>query len=103
MLHQVLDAQQRTAHRRGPLVELVPHRERVRDHRPELLGSIVALHEDGTRFTQAVYFTVEAEAREGERKDPPAEVETIMTEMMSLMSDLQYFDLIEPWLYSPTK
>ena len=38
--------------------------------RPDILGSMMIGHEDG-RWTQVLYFTSEAEAREGERKEPP--------------------------------
>jgi hypothetical protein len=41
--------------------------------RPEILGTVTANHDDG-RWTMAIYFTSEAEAREGEKKEPPEEV-----------------------------
>lgn len=48
---------------------------------------------------QAVYFTSEEEARRYERE--PAESDPEMAEVFSLMSDLRYFDLRDPWLESP--
>jgi hypothetical protein len=68
--------------------------------RPELLGGVVALHGDGG-FTQVAYFTSEQEARAGESQEPPEEIKAVLDEEMSLMKDISYFDLHEPWLYSP--
>jgi hypothetical protein len=51
-------------------------------------------------FTQTVYFTSEEAARRQER-ERPAESEPGMAEVFSLMRDLRYFDLREPWLDSP--
>ena len=64
--------------------------------RADIIGGLLALHGDG-RFTQAVYFTSEAEARAGEQMERTAEAE----EIDSLVSDVSYFDLRQPWAYSP--
>jgi hypothetical protein len=50
-------------------------------------------------FTQAVYFTSDAAARRAERENP-AESDPGMREVFSLMTDLRYFDLRDPWLDS---
>jgi hypothetical protein len=50
--------------------------------RPDVLGSVTAEY-DGDAWTMALYFTSEADAREGERKDPPPEMEKIMHEIAS--------------------
>jgi hypothetical protein len=69
--------------------------------RPDVLGSVTAEY-DGDAWTMALYFTSEADAREGERKDPPPEMEKIMHEMEQLsMGEPAYFDLKDPWLHSP--
>jgi hypothetical protein len=69
--------------------------------RPEILGSVAVGHEGGA-WTMAVYFTSEAEAREGERKEPPPELRAQMEEMAALsVGEPEYFDLKQPWLYSP--
>jgi hypothetical protein len=71
------------------------------DFRPEVIGGTVALHGDGG-FTQAVYFTSEEAAREGERKEPTPELKALLDEEMALYEgDLTYFDLRDPWLNSP--
>jgi hypothetical protein len=73
----------------------------MKDFRPDVIGSIAAYHPDGG-FTEAVYFTSEAEAREGERKEPPEELRDEMNKMMSFYEgDWTYLDLREPWLSSP--
>jgi hypothetical protein len=48
-----------------------------------------------------LYFTSEAEARQGERKEMPPELIESMTEMMALsVGTPEFLDLEEPWLYS---
>jgi hypothetical protein len=69
--------------------------------RPDILGSVSANHGGGA-WTMAIYFTSEAEAREGEAKPPPPEVAAEMEEMMSLSAGPpEYFDLRDPWLSTP--
>lgn len=70
------------------------------DHRPDLIGGFTAWHGDGG-FTTAAYFTSEAEARAGEQKERPAEVQQWFDEWNSLMGDVRFFDLKEPRLISP--
>jgi hypothetical protein len=71
------------------------------DFRPEILGSLAVGHEGGA-YTMAIYFTSEAEAREGERKEPPPELKAQMDEMAALsVGEPEFFDLKQPWLYSP--
>jgi hypothetical protein len=69
--------------------------------RPEILGTLAVGHEGGA-YTMAVYFTSEAEAREGERKEPPPELQAEMDEMAALsVGEPEFFDLKQPWLHSP--
>jgi hypothetical protein len=69
--------------------------------RPDVIGSVVAAHDNG-EFTMALYFTSEAEAREGERKEPPEALKAQMAEMDALnVEPPKFFDLKQPWLYSP--
>ena len=44
----------------------------MRALRPDILGSVSVGHEDG-KWTMVIYFTSEAEAREGEAKEMPPE------------------------------
>ena len=73
--------------------------EALRLMRPDVLGGYMAWHGDG-RFTQAVYFTSEAEAREGESREVPAEAAAQRDEMLSNFQVDRYIDLKDPWLYS---
>ena len=69
--------------------------------RPDIIGSVAVGH-DGGAYTMAMYFTSEAEAREGERKEPPPELKAQMDEMATLSVGVpEFFDLKQPWLYSP--
>lgn len=69
--------------------------------RPDVIGSVLAEHEDDA-WTMAVYFTSEAEAREGERKEPPETLKAQMAELDALNAGQpEYFDLRDPWIFSP--
>jgi hypothetical protein len=69
--------------------------------RPDIIGSVAVGHEGGA-YTMALYFTSEAAAREGERKEPPPELKAQMDEMAALsVGEPEFFDLKQPWLYSP--
>ena len=72
------------------------------EFRPDILGSILAGH-DGDAWTMALFFTSEAEAREGEKKEPPPEMDQMMKEMESLSAgEPTYVDITDPWLHSPS-
>jgi hypothetical protein len=47
-----------------------------------------------------IYFTSEAEARKGEKEAPPPEVAELMEKQQTLMPDMTFTDLTDPWLYS---
>ena len=66
-------------------------------HRPDVLGDVVAVHADGS-YTDAIYFTSEAEARAGEAKEPPAEVKAMFEEFATAFVIDEYLDLKEPRL-----
>jgi hypothetical protein len=69
--------------------------------RPDIIGSVGIGHEDGM-YTTVLYFTSEAEAREGERKEIPPELQGAMEEMNKLgAGEPEFFDLKEPALRSP--
>jgi quinol monooxygenase YgiN len=69
--------------------------------RPEIIGSVGSAHSDGT-WTMAMYFTSEADAREGEQKEPPEALKAQMDEMNQLsVGEPEFFDLRDPWLFSP--
>jgi hypothetical protein len=69
--------------------------------RPDVLGSVSIGHADGA-WTQFIYFTSEADAREGERKEMPPEAQALMAEMMAISAGPpEFFDLREPMVDSP--
>ncbi|MBA2533329.1 MAG: hypothetical protein H0V23_14725 [Nocardioidaceae bacterium] len=69
--------------------------------RPDIIGSLGVAH-DGGVYTMVLYFTSEEAAREGETKEPPAELTAAMEEMDALSVGVpEYFDLRQPWLDSP--
>lgn len=71
------------------------------EFRPDVIGSVGAEH-DGGAYTMVLYFTSEEAAREGERKEPPPQIKAQMEEMDALsVGAPDFFDLKEPWLYSP--
>jgi len=50
------------------------------------------------------YFSSEAEAREGEKKEMPQELAAAMEEMQSLaVGEPEFLDLRTPWLDSPNR
>ena len=71
------------------------------EFRPDVVGSVVIGHDDGG-YTMVMYFTSEAEAREGERKEPPPELQAQMEEMNKLsLGETEFFDLKQPTMISP--
>lgn len=69
--------------------------------RPEIIGSTLAIEEDGT-FTETVAFTDEASARAGESKEMPFtdEVRDAMKAWQQTVHDVSYLDLHHPWFAS---
>jgi hypothetical protein len=71
--------------------------------RPDVVGSVDVLHDDGA-YTMVLYFTSEAEAREGERKEMPPELRATMDEMNKLtVEQPEFFDLKQPVMRSATR
>lgn len=77
------------------------HTADFENFREDVIGGITALHGDGG-YTDVIYFTSEDAAREGEKKEMPTEMASMMEEMMSLYEgEPTYYDLKDPWLISP--
>jgi hypothetical protein len=69
--------------------------------RPDVIGSVAIGHEGGA-YTMVMYFTSEADAREGERKEIPQELQAAMEEMSKLsIGESEFFDLKQPMISSP--
>ena len=70
--------------------------------RPDMVGSVAVGH-DGGAYTMVMYFTSEADAREGERKEVPPELRAQMEEMDKLsVGEPEFFDLKQPAMRSPS-
>jgi hypothetical protein len=71
------------------------------EFRPDVIGSLSIGHEDGG-YTMVMYFTSEADAREGETKEMPPQMQAQMDEMSKLnVEEPEFFDLKRPILNSP--
>ncbi|MFD0560133.1 hypothetical protein FB566_4127 [Stackebrandtia endophytica] len=74
--------------------------EVMTEFRPEIIGSNIAIHPDRQHYTEAIYFTSEAAAREGEKKEPPQELKDLFDEDEMTPESMTFFDLTDPWLHS---
>lgn len=71
------------------------------EFRPDVIGSVAIGHDEGA-YTMVMYFTSEGEAREGERKELPSDLQAQMEEMNKLnIGEPEFFDLKQPILASP--
>ena len=75
--------------------------EELHELRPEILGSVLIWQDEGT-WTQAIYFTSETAAREGERKEPPEAWQTALGELRELGGEPDFLDIRRPVLHSPS-
>jgi hypothetical protein len=97
---QVMQGQVSDADRAKEVMAQIPD-DVMAAYRPDVLGSVVIGHPDGA-WTQVMYFTSEAEARQGEGKEPPAELLNLMEEMGKLsVGETTFLDLRQPLLQSP--
>ncbi len=76
--------------------------DQMKDVRPDMIGGIVAWHPQDGRFTNAMYFTSEAEARAKEQETSSApEFEKYMSEWQAIADgDPKFLDIAEPWYAS---
>jgi hypothetical protein len=73
--------------------------DRMKNLRPDVIGSVTAIHPENGRYTTAIYFTSEAEARAKEKESETSE------EFLEMMNEWQaiadgepkFYDLTEPW------
>jgi len=81
---------------RGLIDKLLATTDELRAMRPEVIGGVVGVADDGT-FTQTVAFTDEESARRGEQVEPPPEVRELLGQAMA---GATYHDLHDPWFES---
>jgi hypothetical protein len=67
--------------------------------RPDFIGATRAIDGEGY-LTETMAFTCEADAREGERKEPPPELKQLVDDEMSMLEDTRFLDLRQPWFAS---
>lgn len=67
--------------------------------RDDILGGVVAF--DGDHLVDIVYFSSEADARKGEAAELPPELVEVREREMSVLSEVVFTDLRQPWLESP--
>lgn len=67
--------------------------------RPDVLGSVTAVHPENGRYTTAIYFTSEAEARVKEKEmENSEEFKKAMAEWQAISEGQpEFYDLTEPW------
>ena len=61
--------------------------------RPDVIGEVIAIHDDGDTYTDAVYFSSEKEARANEAKPMPPEAAEMMAEMEAAIEVTEFLDL----------
>lgn len=66
--------------------------------RPDVIGGVRIWTSD-TSTVEVNYFTSEAEARQNESKEPPAELAKAFAQYENVMANTEYLDLKDPWLY----
>ena len=74
--------------------------DRMKDLRPDVVGSYTAWHPENGRFTTAIYFTTEAEAR---AKEKEMEADKGAQEFMQQWQEIsaappEFIDLTDPWM-----
>ncbi len=67
--------------------------------RPDVIGATFAVNDAGF-FTQTVAFTSEQQARSAEQQEMPADAAQLLEEEMSLLDNVRYLDLHQPWFAS---
>jgi len=61
--------------------------------RPDVIGEVVAIHDDGDGYTDVVYFSSEEEARANEKKEMPKEAQEMMAEFEDALEVTEFLDL----------
>jgi hypothetical protein len=66
--------------------------------RPDVIGGLRVWTGPDT-YAEVIYFTSEADARAGEKKEPPKELAAEMREFEDMMANVDFLDLKDPWLH----
>ncbi len=65
----------------------------LRDVRPDVIGEVIAIHDDGDTYTDVVYFSSEGEARSNEAKPMPDDAQAMVAEMDAALEVTDYLDM----------
>ena len=70
--------------------------------RPDVLGSVTAVHPENGRYTTAIYFTSEAETRAKEKEmETSPDFQEVMAEWQAIADgEPKFLDITEPWYSS---
>ncbi|MGH2698057.1 MAG: hypothetical protein ACRDJL_02500 [Actinomycetota bacterium] len=73
--------------------------DQMNELRPDVIGGVVAWHPENGRFTNAIYFTSEAEARAKEKESSSTPEFEEFIKAWEAISDgkPEYLDISEPW------
>lgn len=76
--------------------------DQMKEMRPDVIGGIVAWHPQNGRFTNAIYFTSEKEARAKEKESSSSpEFQKFMSEWQAISDgEPKFLDITEPWYSS---
>ncbi|HVF53695.1 MAG TPA: hypothetical protein VNC78_08835, partial [Actinomycetota bacterium] len=76
--------------------------DKLKEMRPDVIGSVVAWHPDNGRYTNAIFFKSEAEARVKEKEmESSPDFEKFMAEWQAISDgEPKFLDLPEPWYSS---
>jgi hypothetical protein len=83
---------------RARMARLDAQLEKLAGLRPDVIGS-VRIWTGPDTCVEVNYFTSEAEARAGERKELPAEAQAMMAEFQDVMKNTEFLDLTDPQLF----
>jgi hypothetical protein len=67
--------------------------------RPDLIGGVRVWTGGEHSTIEMNYFTSEAEARNNETREPPAELAEMFVQFSDMMADTEFVDLRDPWLF----
>jgi hypothetical protein len=65
----------------------------LKEFRPDVIGEVIAIHDDDDGYTDVVYFSSEEEARANEAKGMPDEAQEMMKEMEDAIEVTEFLDL----------
>jgi hypothetical protein len=73
--------------------------EQMKTMRPDVIGGVTAWHPENGRYTNAIYFTSEAEARAKEKESASSpEFQKFMSEWQAIADgEPKFLDITEPW------